>query len=216
LMMESWAFFSELLSWEMKNVEDVDVLMCQRMPALPWKPDFEPLRVSDWLERWWMLSTYPDSAETSCFVEKMNLLKRKTRKEDEDGWDVLMMKSCRWSGKMVVAEMKKWLLMILMSKKWLLKNLMSKERLLRNLLSKKICRVQLVRWSEVKWKGGRCVECVECAVWSGKKVEWRPELLFPVSKKVRKSENNSLFGNWQRMRKDSASWWVACRKSRAV
>jgi hypothetical protein len=31
----------------MKNVEDVDVLMCQRMPALPWKPDFEPLRVSD-------------------------------------------------------------------------------------------------------------------------------------------------------------------------
>jgi hypothetical protein len=161
LMMESWTFFPEQLSWEMKNVEDVDVMMfmCWTNALLsPENLNLNLLSVSDGFEKWWMLSTYPDSAETSCFVEKMNLLKRKTRKEGEDGWDVLMIESCRWSGKMVVAEMKKWLLMILMSKKRLLKNLMSKKWLLKNLLSRKLV---VCSWcDEVEWSKSKKEENV--------------------------------------------------------
>jgi hypothetical protein len=150
-------------SWavELKNVEMLRCWCVENALLSPENLNLIPLSVSDGFEKWWMLSTYPDSAETSCFVEKRAWWKEKRKEEeDEDGcWDVLMMESCRWSGKMVVAEMKKCLLMILMSKRcllsilmsknWLLRNLMSKKMLLENLLSREIVVCSLC--DEVKW-----------------------------------------------------------------
>jgi hypothetical protein len=156
-----------------------------------------------------MMSTCPDSAETSCFVEKNELdEKRKTKKEEL--LMVEMMKSCRWSWDVGFDEFDVEREMIsdgvFVEKNgcwwtWCRKD------------EKLSCAACAMKWSEVKVKRKRM--CKMCSL-KCEKVDWRWELLFAVSKKVRKRENNLLFWFWQKCaKKMRLDEWHA-KKSRVM
>jgi hypothetical protein len=181
----------------------------KKMPALPWIWAFRVLVIDVRNRSWWVHALIVPNPHV--LSKKWTWWEKKNEKRSVvDGWDDFddekLFLKLRWRFW--------WIWCWERDDVWWC--FCRKKRLLIDLMSKRWKIVVCSMCDEVKWSKSKKEENVRMCSLKWKNVEWRWELLFPMSKRVRKSENNSLFCFWQNMRKESASWWVACRKSRAV